>query len=210
MLIINSEATAGEGADLAKMLKGLVDQAEMIRKAKTEPLDRVKKLIMDEAKAFVAPLEQVRVGLRQRLLTWESAKAEAAAAERERIQREAEEEAEALRREEEKKLARLKKPESIEAAKLEAARKQAVLEAERNAALASVMEPTAGARGMSASAGVRETWEWEIEDAERIPRQLLVVDTGLVKAAIKAMEGQGQNPRIAGLRLFRKQHLNVR
>lgn len=58
---------------------------------------------------------------------------------------------------------------------------------------------------------IRETWDFEVEDASLVPRAFFVVDDKLIWAALRrAVERGGQPPEIPGVRFFRARGVSSR
>ena len=139
------------------------------------PLKNHIKWLEGEYKKSVAPLQEAKAGLQQRLMGWR-------AAEQRRI---AEEEAK-IRREEERR----RKIQEAHAAKGHQVRQE----------ITPVETPRPVPLEARDSTRVRKQWDFEVVDVGQVPLDYLQVDTSAVREAIRNGERE-----IPGLRIFQKE-----
>ena len=197
----DAEIVAGDIGTIKSKIKALDDK----RKSITKPLDEAKAAIMDLFRSPVDLLTQAEAHYKRAYADWqtrERLRLEAEAAEQRRITDELarQAQAEADRLQEQLQSASLADDEieSI-AAQAEASR----IEAETIRHLA----PTASAPQKVAGLSARENWDFEIVDANLIPREYLMPDEKKIRQIVKAMKSQTNIP---GIRAFSDSIISAR
>lgn len=215
------------GRDL-QQIKARQKQVEETRKAITRPLDEAKRAVMALFEAPAGFLECAEKLLKAKMLVWSdeqerkqrelqarleaeaSRERECLAAEAAAVQAKAEEEARKLREQAESAAAqgdaaRAAKLESKAESRIEAAAEKAEqLKMEAAITTAPIVNvPLTIAKGISA----REEWDFEIVDANAVPREYLMIDEKVIRAMVKARKGQTKIP---GVRVFSRKNLAAR
>lgn len=216
-------------ADRLRAIKGLARQLDDERKAATGPLDAAKKRIMDWFRGPQAELEQAEAKYKSKMLAFdreqqrirqeaERQAAEVARKERERLQAEAAKAEEAARRKREEQEAKARALEEAGRAERAAALREAAEEKERAkqaeaAALRMAAETMPAAPVVHAeqpkAAGIstRTDYDFEIEDASRIPSEYMIPDEKAIRRVVKAL---GARTNIPGIRVIEKQIMSAR
>ncbi len=181
-----SEATMGDASDLLGWIAGNKKRLEAQRVSLVKPLNDHVKFINGQFKDWMAPLESADQAVREKVLTYQREQsriaAEAQAAEEERIR------AEQARRAEE-----------AEAANVPLAPAPPPMTETLPA------PPPKTTRSALGTTTTRKVWQYEITDAEAIPREYLAVDEKKIAAVVRAGIRS-----IAGVRIFETEQLAVR
>lgn len=205
-----------ERDDQVSWIRKIADVRRMIGELLDEPIaaaHRLHKVLVGRKKALEQPLADRELQLRANIASFESA-------ERARIERERQELIEAQRRAEAERQAAIAEAQLAEtearlsrAVELEGQGKTAASDALLAQPLVVPVPPPAipaaplpvhrPAEGTS----VRQVWDWEITDANLIPRVFLKVDDAKIGATVRTMKGETDIP---GVRAFPKDVLSVR
>ena len=185
-LAVTDRTTAMEAADRAKECAQLIKEIDSVRKDATKPLDHMKKQIMDICRPLTEGLKKVKDNYGEKVLAWQREQAKKEAAEKKRL----EDEAEAHRK------AALEAAETGDDVGFEhEAQRADDAEAQQRA-----VDKTSTAKTTPQSygriSGVK-TWIYEITDETAIPRQYLRVNESALKAAAKIKPNP---PEIPGIR----------
>ena len=209
---ITDEPSQVAAVELGTSIRNLKNQVERVRKSTVQPYNDHVKDVNNLAKSFIDPLDTGERDLKAKISTYqtklrleqEKKAAEAREAAR-KVQEAYEAEQRAIREEAARKAreaeAALKKEKDAAA---RAALERTIAE-ETEAANAPVQVAVApvipeipkAVRTESGSAHQRMTWEFEIEDATKVPRAYLAIDEKLIRQAVKAGIRQ-----IPGVRIF--------
>lgn len=205
---IDSPEMAAAAAEELGSIKAKQKELDELRKSLTRPLDEAKARIMDLFRKPQELLAQAETTIKGAIGSWQAeerlraeeqrrAAEEVARAERERLAEEARQAEEA---------AKAAAAAGDESAAAEAQAKAVVLAAEAEVVehlAPAVVEAPAKLAGVS----TRQDWDFEIVDANAIPREFLVVDEKKVRAYVKAMKSDAKIP---GVRVFAKEVIAAR
>lgn len=191
---IENEADAEKCADMAAQLKAGFDMAEGKRTETKRPYDELSKVVHGFFSGIGSDFYQWRTTVFNRVDAYQKAKREA---ERQRLEAEA-----AAKRAEADRLA--------EAGNIDAATQVAEKALATEQAAAS---PSAGAtRGAYGGVlGSRTTWEFEVLDVSKLPKEHLMPNMPGIRAAVQTLnkhkqlkDGQENTALIPGVRIFQK------
>lgn len=186
-LKVTDDETGRLALDAGSQIKGFQKRVEQLRKDLVGPLnDRVKE-INAHAKRVMAPLEQAEAHIKKELMARERELA--------RIREDEFQKAEAERKRKEAEAAELAKQKAHEAEAM------AMFGAGEEAEIVKVEAEVAQERGLEEAAkdhkatvrsidsmkisGARKTWTFKFVDATQLPREYLVPDPTLIRAAIR-------------------------
>ena len=166
-------------ADELKSIKGKMKELDDRRKSITKPLDEAKARVMDLFRRPLELLGQAETVLKRAMLTFQQAQEKKRQAEEAEARRVAAAEQERLRREAEKAAKAAEKKGNVEAAE------------QLRANVPVVPVPTVAAepvkvRGIS----TRTIWKARVLDANKVPRQYLVVNEKMLNDVAQATKGQ--------------------
>lgn len=179
---VNSQAAAKAATGITKNAKALFNKLEDERKAFTEPVRAFTASVNNVYKSFTDRLTQIEADLKQGLVSYQNQME----LERRKAAKAAQEEAAKLQ------------------AKLDAEAKEAGVEAPQVVAPVVVPHPTT-VRSEQGTAYQVSSWEFEVEELDKVPREYLALDVARVRQAVKA----GLR-KIPGLRIFEKKEMRVR
>lgn len=187
-----SVATAGEysvAGDELKRIKAAQKRLDEVRKSITRPIDAAKRAVLDLFREPETRLSQAEANMKRAMIAYSD--------EQDRIRREEQRKAEDAARKEREKL-------EAQAAKAAEAGKDAraeVLEQRAAAVVAPVIQREAlKVTGVS----TRETWQFEVVDADAVPREYLAVDTVKIGRVVRALKGDTQ---IGGVRVWAEKQI---
>lgn len=185
-LVIASNDGYTQAADTLKSIKGLLQQIETKRKAYTDPLLKLQRLINKDAKELSAPLQAAERKIKAAMVAYSDLQEQRRLEE----QRKADE---AARRAQEKLQQRAEK--AAASGKFD---KAADLEAQASGVVAPVIQREAPKVSGIAS---REVWKFEITDASALPREYTMPDEKKIGAVVRALKGDTNIP---GVRVWRE------
>ena len=191
---IEDETTEKRAIEFAKQIGAHEKLCDGTRKAVKAPYAEAVKVVDAFFGGMVDPLKTGRDVVLRKLTAFQTAKADAERKAREETARKAAEEARAA-------AAAIKTDADLETAI--AKEEQAIAAVQATEASTADLSRTRGAFGSTAS--LRSTWEFTIEDVNRVPAEFLMVNDAAIRAAIKA--GRREIP---GVKIFQKQQTVVR
>lgn len=209
-ITVSTQSQQADALYVVRNLKGLEKRIEQRRKELVAPLNEQVKMINAAAKQVMAPLEEAESHIKKQLLVWES-KLEAIREEElariaaEAIAKEKALQAERAAVEAARKLEKTELPEDslfgtdpeLDDKESMIAQKMLELEAAQRLEQRSV-------QNMRVS-GTSKFWNFEIIDAELVPRNYLVIDSSLIRGAIR--DGVRKIP---GVRIFEDRRISIR
>lgn len=209
-LKVETPADFSEATDTVKAVKTLLKKAEAERKTLTQPLDAVKKNIMERFKKITDPLEKVEDGLKAKMLAYQKKANEDAEAKRKEAEQRSIEDAKALARqidEENKKTAEAQQQMQLAGEVVEAPLPPppAVV---APMPVAPVPAPQRTHYGTNAVASVKQVWRYEVTDITVLASfcpELVEAKGAEIQKAINAGERN-----IPGVRIFQEDQIAVR
>lgn len=191
---IEDETTEKRAIEFAKQIGAHEKLCDGTRKAVKAPYAEAVKVVDAFFGGMVDPLKTGRDVVLRKLTAFQTAKTEAERKAREEAARKAEEEARAA-------AAAITTDADLETAI--AKEEQAVAAVQATEATTADLSRTRGTFGSTAS--LRTTWEFDIEDVNRVPAEFLMPNEAAIRAAIK-----GGRRDIPGVRIYQKQQTVVR
>lgn len=191
---IEDETTEKRAIEFAKQIGAHEKLCDGTRKAVKAPYAEAVKVVDAFFGGMVDPLKNGRDVVLRKLTAFQTAKAETERKAREEAARKAAEEAA-------KAAAAIKTDADLDTAI--AKEEAAVVAVQATEATAADLSRTRGTFGSTAS--LRSTWEFTVEDVNRVPAEFLMVNDAAIRAAIKA--GRREIP---GVKIFQKQQTVVR
>ena len=203
---IESQDDSAKALATASKIKQFDKAVEAKRKELTDPLNAEIKRIMSYAKTLLQPLQEADLHLRKNLIAWEDKQAAARMAairklEQERIAKEKIEQARIIKEQQEaKEAAELFGLEEAEVAPVvDVVAERIKFEADQD--LISQQKELAALRVK----GTSRAWTFELLDSALVPREFLIVDERLIRAAIKSGTRE-----IAGVKIFEETKISIR
>lgn len=207
MLCVEDAASYSAAGALFQRIKTVTKQVEALFREPKQKASEAHKAVVAAEKKLLVPLKEAEAIVEPKMIQWRR--------DQDRIREEQEKKAR------EELAARMEKERAEEAARLQreadelaAAGKVAAAE-EAQAAATEVAEtpvyvpPVVVQSEVPIVRGVsgRKTWDFEIVDATKIPREFLMVDEQKIRGVVRAMKGQTQIP---GVRAFESESLAFR
>jgi len=182
-VVVDSNEGMQEATNILSWIAGAKKQIEAKRVFFTKPLRQQVEAINAMFKDYVAPLEQADKTLRGKILTYRHEQERIRRAEQEHMQKLLEKEQKRLEKQAEKR--GMPPPPPVVAPVVEAQPKTV--------------------RSEMGAVSAKKVWDFEIEDADKIPRAFMIPNEKAIRAAVKA--GVRSLP---GVRIFQREGLSVR
>ena len=186
--IVNADGYASAGGTLTR-IKDAMKKLLAKRKKITDPIDEAKKEVMDLFRDPQFKLETAEKAIKTAMIDYQD--------EQERIQRELQRKADEDARKQREKL-------------LEQSRKAEAKGQTEKAAMLEIRSETVAAPVVQrevpkvAGVGTRTVWDYQVDDASKIPREYLMVDEAKIRKVVQALKGDTV---IAGVRVFEKKQI---
>jgi hypothetical protein len=190
-LVISSEPEAATVSDVRIQVKEVLKEIEKKRKSFTEPILEAKRRIDEEAKSVSAPFEAIVRSMDGKLIAWHESQ-EQVRIEAEKKRRE--EEAAKLEAEKERQLAIV-----VETGDEKAAEAVAEIEKNQERLVSQPIEIHNNTRTNAGTTYLQKRWTFEVVEANKIPREFLMVDESKLQKYATAMKDTANVP---GVKFF--------